>query len=155
VTKSSASTDLEIRRADTYLEFPDWATPHQVAQFFHEKMKPYEDSLDDVQSALDYAFRPGAGQGGFIALAHREEQLLGACLMLKTGMTGYIPEWILLMVGVDPEQRGQGIGGRIIDYCLDQAPGSVKLHVEYDNPAKRLYERIGFKSKYAEMRLER
>jgi len=26
--------------------------------------------------------------------------------------------------------------------------------VEYDNPAKRLYERLGFRSRYAEMRLE-
>ncbi|MEA1899074.1 MAG: GNAT family N-acetyltransferase, partial [Bacteroidota bacterium] len=32
--------------------------------------------------------------------------------------------------------------------------GNIKLHVEYDNPAKRLYERIGFTTKYAEMRYE-
>jgi hypothetical protein len=27
--------------------------------------------------------------------------------------------------------------------------------VEYDNPAKRLYERMGFSTKYAEMRWQR
>jgi hypothetical protein len=27
--------------------------------------------------------------------------------------------------------------------------------VEYDNPAKRLYERVGMKTKYAEMRYEK
>ncbi|MDK2978441.1 MAG: hypothetical protein PWP52_1155, partial [Bacteroidales bacterium] len=31
----------------------------------------------------------------------------------------------------------------------------VKLHVEYDNPAKRLYERLGMTTKYAEMRLKK
>jgi predicted GNAT family acetyltransferase len=31
--------------------------------------------------------------------------------------------------------------------------GDIKLHVEYDNPrATTLYERLGFTSKYAEMR---
>ena len=49
---------------------------------------------------------------------------------------------------------GRGIGRRTIERALDQADGPVKLHVEYDNPAKRLYERIGFTSKYAEMRYE-
>jgi ribosomal protein S18 acetylase RimI-like enzyme len=30
--------------------------------------------------------------------------------------------------------------------------GDIALHVEYDNPAKNLYERAGFTSKYIEMR---
>lgn len=155
MTQSDTKVDITIRRADSYDEFPDWAAPEAVAKFFHEKMKPYEDSMEDVQRALDYAFKPGAGQGGFIALARHNDHFLGACLMLRTGMSGYVPEWILLMVGVDPESRGMGTGRKLIDFCLEQADGNVKLHVEYDNPAKRLYERVGFRSKYAEMRLER
>ena len=49
----------------------------------------------------------------------------------------------------------RGIGGRLIEHCLGLCNGDVKLHVEYDNPAKRLYERLGFESKYAEMRWTR
>jgi ribosomal protein S18 acetylase RimI-like enzyme len=56
---------------------------------------------------------------------------------------------------VDPETRGRGIGGALIERCLAEADGDVKLHVDYDNPAKRLYERLGFTSKYAEMRWKR
>lgn len=142
----------QFTRIDHWSEFPVWASRERMAAYFHETMVPYNDSLEDVNRALEYAFEPGAGQGGFLALVHRDEQLLGACLMLKTGMKGYIPEWILLMVTVDPDTRGQGIGRRLIDYCLNEADGNVKLHVEYDNPAKRLYERIGFTTKYADMR---
>ena len=72
--------------------------------------------------------------------------------MLDTGMEGYIPENLLLMVSVDPDRRGQGIGKKIIERALAECDGDVKLHVEYENPARRLYERVGFTSKYAEMR---
>jgi ribosomal protein S18 acetylase RimI-like enzyme len=115
-------------------------------------MRPYHDSLEDVQAALDYGLVPGRGSGGFVMLAHEDDQLLGALLMLKTGMSGYVPEHILLFVTVDPSTRGRGVGSRLIMRSIDECDGDVKLHVEYDNPAKRLYERLGFTTKYAEMR---
>jgi len=133
-------------------DFPSWADEDTIARFFHETMEPYNDTLEDVHRALDYALDPGKGNGGFVMLAHRGETLLGALCMLKTGMSGYIPENILLFVTVDPSTRGQGVGGRLIEHCLEVTEGDVKLHVEYDNPAKRLYERLGFSTKYAEMR---
>ena len=46
----------------------------------------------------------------------------------------------------------KGVGAQIIKRSFEIADGDVKLHVEYDNPAKRLYERLGMTSKYAEMR---
>jgi ribosomal protein S18 acetylase RimI-like enzyme len=135
--------------------FPGWAPRDTVAAFFHETMKPYNDSLAAVESALDYGLVPGKGAGGFLMLAHEDEQLLGALLMLETGMSGYVPEHILLFVTVAPETRGRGIGGQLIGRSIAECDGDVKLHVEHDNPAKRLYERLGFTSKYAEMRLVR
>jgi len=136
-------------------DFPAWADYDKVALFFHETMAPYNDTLEDVKKALDYALVPGEGQGGFVMLAHRDEELLGALCMLETGMSGYIPANILLFVTVDPATRGQGVGGKLIEHCLAETEGDVKLHVEYDNPAKRLYERLGFTTKYAEMRWTR
>lgn len=43
--------------------------------------------------------------------------------------------------------RGQGIGGRILQQLLDAAAKggySVSIHVERNNPAMHLYERLGF-----------
>lgn len=154
-SETDPATGLQYHKIVLKEDFPAWADYEQVALFFHETMKPYHDTLEDVRRALDYALVPERGQGGFVMLAHRGETLLGALCMLKTGMGGYIPENILLFVTVDPEGRGQGIGGKLIRHCLDQVEGDVKLHVEYDNPAKRLYERLGFTTDYAEMRWTR
>jgi ribosomal protein S18 acetylase RimI-like enzyme len=47
------------------------------------------------------------------------------------------------------------VGRQIIDRALSECEGAVKLHVERDNPARRLYERFGFTNTYLEMRYER
>jgi len=155
VAEEASSASLHYHKVETNDQFPAWAPREKVALFFHETMAPYNDTLHDVERALDYALVAGEGQGGFVMLVGEDERLLGACCMLRTGMSGYIPEWILLFVTVDPATRGRGIGGKLIDRCLAETDGDVKLHVEYDNPAKRLYERLGFTTKYAEMRWQR
>ena len=149
------ASNVEIKTVRKLEELPAWLTREMVAMGFHEKMKPYNDTLEDVNRALDYVFVEGKGQGGYLVTAAQGEQLLGALLMMRTGMGGYIPDNILLFVWVDPILRGKGIGRRIIDQALAEANGDVKLHVELDNPAKRLYERVGFTNKYAEMRYKK
>ncbi len=51
-------------------------------------------------------------------------------------------------MGVVPAWRGRGVGGALLDALVDAArdAGSValSLSVEPDNPARRLYERLGF-----------
>lgn len=136
-------------------QFPRWAPRAEVVNFFHETMQPYEDTPQDICSALDYAFSGSHYAGGFLMLASTGEELAGALLMLRTGMTGFVPEHFLVFVTVNPQLRGQGIGQRLIERCLAECDGSVKLHVDFDNPAKRLYERLGFEHCYAEMRLKR
>lgn len=136
-------------------DFPGGVDRDLMIDFFHENLKPFHDSREDVARAIDDVFAGKPGPGGFILLAFMNDKLVGALLMLGTGMKGYVPENILLFVGVLPSMRGRGIGGELVRKSVGMVEGNVKLHVEYDNPAKRLYERLGFVSKYADMRLAR
>ncbi len=57
----------------------------------------------------------------------------------------HIPE---LAIGVRREARGRGVGGLLVRELLAEAArqgiAQVSLSVEVDNPAQRLYERLGF-----------
>jgi ribosomal protein S18 acetylase RimI-like enzyme len=136
-------------------DFPSWITRDQLALFLHESLKPYEDTIEDIQQSFEYVFSDSDGKGGFILIGEIDQKPLGSLVMLNTGMKGYIPENVLLFIAVDPSGRGKGVGGKIIKYAFNMCEGDVKLHVEYDNPAKRLYERLGMTTKYAEMRLNK
>ncbi|HDP34625.1 MAG TPA: N-acetyltransferase [Candidatus Hydrogenedentes bacterium] len=127
-------------------------TREGLARFLNEHLRPYEDTVEDILGGLDYALSSEAGKGGFILLALSESRPVGSLVMLDTGMSGYVPENLLLFVAVDASMRGRGIGARLIERAQQVCRGDIKLHVEYDNPAKRLYERMGFSSKYADMR---
>ena len=154
-TASTGTDQLSFTRIDNEQDFPTWAPRTSIEDFLLTNMKPYNDPPRDITAALDYCFSKDGKPGGYIMLAHFGNQLAGVCVMLNSGMGGFIPKWILLYIGVNPEIRGKGIGGKLMKESIDQCDGDVKLHVEYQNPAKRLYERFGFTTKYAEMRYTR
>ena len=54
----------------------------------------------------------------------------------------------LVDIALLPEHRGRGIGGRLVSEVLERAASEgrrVSAHVAHDNPARRLYERLGFR----------
>jgi ribosomal-protein-alanine N-acetyltransferase len=140
-----------ITRADSATEIQK----NEIADFLLLHLGQYGDPKDDILKCLNYALDQGMQAGGFVILARQDGQLVGALVMNKTGMSGYIPENILVYIAVDASRRGSGIGSRLMDTALQMANGAVALHVEPDNPARILYERLGFTNKYLEMRLTR
>ena len=55
---------------------------------------------------------------------------------------------VLVDIAVLPDVRGKGIGAGVLDRLLKDAAStgaSVRLHVDTGNPARRLYERAGFR----------
>ena len=127
---------------------------NETVKFLHQHLDEFGDEAEDIKKCVDYALTIDHGKGGFILHAFHEGKLAGVLIMNNTGMSGFIPENILVYIAVDAQYRGQGFGAAIIKEAIKHTKGNVKLHVEYENPAKRLYERLGFTSKYAEMRFE-
>lgn len=146
---------LQIVQSSTNL--PDELDLDRLAAFLHQALKPYEDTQADIRRALDYVLEREHHPRGFFVLATdgASGDLVGAAVVHFTPWSGYVPENLLLFIAVSPASRGQGIGRALLDAVVAESEGDIKLHVEHDNPAKRLYERVGFTSKYAEMRLTR
>ncbi|MBZ0243394.1 MAG: GNAT family N-acetyltransferase, partial [Bacteroidales bacterium] len=78
-----------------------------------------------------------------------------AVVVNRTGMEDYIPENILVYIAVDTSLRGKGIGKQLMKKVIDLSKGNIALHVESNNPALFLYEKLGFTNKYLEYRLIR
>jgi len=124
-------------------------------RFLSQHLEGFGDPIAHITKATDYALQHIPSPGGFVLVARDPTQIVGVVVVNKTGMGGYIPENILVYIAVHSDYRGRGVGLRMMQKALAEAEGDVALHVEPDNPALHLYQRLGFTNKYLEMRYSR
>lgn len=147
---------MKILKVNNYSELNKIVSTEKFIDFLFVQLGQFGDEKVAINKCLDFAFEINGGLGGFAMVCLDDKsELIGALIMNKTGMSVYIPENILVYVAVHANTRGKGVGRKIVEDAINAAEGNVKLHVEYENPAKRLYERIGFNTKYAEMRFNK
>jgi ribosomal protein S18 acetylase RimI-like enzyme len=127
---------------------------HQtIANFLFTHLDHYGDKVEDILKCIAYAMNPE--KGGNIIVGLNDGKIVGVVILNHTGMKDFIPENILVYIAVDNGQRGKGFGKKLMQKAIDTAEGNIALHVEPDNPAKGLYEKLGFTNKYLEMRLKK
>ncbi len=125
----------------------------ELVDFLYTHLDEYGDSKENIAKAVDYAMNPYPLAGGFILEGREDDKIIGAVVMNKTGMEGYIPENILVYIAVHRDYRGKGVGHKLMDRVINMSKGDIALHVEHENPANFLYKKVGFVNPYLEMRL--
>lgn len=120
--------------------------------FLYKHLEKFGDDLDSITECFGYVLNDP--RSGHVFTASQNDNICGLTIILNTDMKKFAPEHFLVYIAVDSQYRGHGIGKKILDLAKSKLSGSICLHVEPDNPAKRLYEREGFTNKYLEMRFE-
>ena len=108
-------------------------------------------ALPHIRKYLDGWGRPG--DAGVIAVDETGKRLGAAWYRLfppeEPGWGFVAPDVPELSIGVADEARGRGVGGALLDALLamagEQGHPAVSLSVDRRNPARRLYERHGFR----------
>ena len=135
---------------------PSSTEKEEVVQFLYKHLEEYGDEKEDILKCLNFAVKDSKNSlGGFVLVLKENTDILGATIINNTGMEGYIPENILVYIAVHNKTRGKGIGKKLMQKAIEIAKGDIALHVEPNNPAKHLYEKLGFENKYLEMRLKK
>lgn len=127
----------------------------EIVNFLFTHLEQYGDPKEDINAAINFSLKESATSlGGFVLIA-KDDHIAGAVVVNRTGMKGYIPENILVYIATHKNQRGKGVGKKLMHKALEIANGDVALHVEPENPAKFLYEKVGFTNPYLEMRYKK
>jgi len=134
---------------------PNLEEKEALINFLFDNLQEYGDPKSDIEKCIDYALKETTSFGGFVLVSFLENDISGVVVVNQTGMKGYIPENILVYIATRKNHRGKGIGKLLMQKTIDLAEGSIALHVEPENPAVFLYKKVGFSSKYIEMRLKK
>ena len=134
---------------------PNLEEKENLIDFLFDNLQEYGDPKSDIEKCIDYALKETTSFGGFILVSYLENEISGVVVVNQTGMKDYIPENILVYIATHKNYRGKGIGKMLMQKTIDLAEGSIALHVEPENPARFLYEKVGFSSKYIEMRFKK
>jgi len=134
---------------------PNLKEKESIIDFLFDNLQEYGDPKSDIEKCIDYALKETTSFGGFIIVSFLENEISGVVVVNQTGMKDYIPENILVYIATHKNHRGKGIGKELMQKTIEVSEGSIALHVEPDNPARFLYEKVGFSSKYIEMRLKK
>ncbi|MDA3904840.1 MAG: GNAT family N-acetyltransferase [Bacteroidales bacterium] len=134
---------------------PNLKEKESVIDFLLDNLQEYGDPKSDIEKCINYSLKEVPSFGGFILVSYLENEISGVVVVNQTGMKDYIPENILVYIATHKNHRGKGIGKMLMKKAIDMAEGNIALHVEPDNPARFLYEKVGFSSKYIEMRYKK
>jgi len=115
-----------------------------------ESNEPIQQALVDKQLTKYWEDWGRPGDLGVVAI--RELEALPVCCawvrQLPAGDEYYLEDGVLeLAFGTVASERGQGVGtatlARLIDDCRSVGALGISLSVRADNPAVRLYQRLG------------
>ncbi|MBV6655816.1 MAG: GNAT family N-acetyltransferase [Mameliella sp.] len=113
-----------------------------------------ENARHSIREAIEYAMKLKPSFGGFLVVARQEKQIVGVVVANRTGMEAYNPKNIFVFVTVDLNQPNcEGLVKQIVDQAVRYADGDIAMHVKSDNPALAIYQKVGFKAQYLELRL--
>ncbi|MGK0426797.1 MAG: ribosomal protein S18 acetylase RimI-like enzyme [Ulvibacter sp.] len=144
--------DLKYKLINKFSGRTSLVSEGNVKHFLFKHLEEYGDNLTDINSAIEYIFEK---EGGFALVQFYKNKISGVVVVNETGMSGYIPENILVYIAVDGQYRGKGFGQELMTFAIKSCKGDIALHVEKENPARFLYEKLGFTTPYLEMRLKR
>jgi ribosomal protein S18 acetylase RimI-like enzyme len=128
---------------------------NMLVSFLHEHCEN-ADSPASIREAVEYALKTKPSFGGFILVVRQRHQILAAIVANRTGMEGYSATNIFVYAGFHPECRSnETLIHDAMQKAIGYADGDIAMHVEPNNPALKLYQKLGFSAQYLELRLNK
>lgn len=126
-----------------------------IVGFLVDHLDDYGDPEPQIENAVLHSLGMKGSAEGLLLTAHDASTLVGAAVVNKTGMSGYIPENQLVYLSIHRSYRRKGLGEHLMQAVMKNCDGDIALHVDRNNPARHLYSKLGFTSPYLEMRWKR
>ncbi len=120
-----------------------------LVNLFEAYRKFYKQEAD-LTSSKQFLQERFQNNDNIVFIAYHEEEPIGFTQLYKTfSSVSLRPFYILNDLYVNPEFRKKGVGEALLEhakaFCKEQGFKGLALETAIDNPAQKLYERLGWK----------
>ncbi len=114
----------------------------RITSFIFKHSKGMGDSKSAIRKAIEYSAKEIPGFGGKVFVAEEKDKIIGAAVVNKTGMNGYIPENILVHIATHKNCTEKNLRKKLIQAAKQNCNGEVALYMKPSNPSTFYYEVI-------------
>lgn len=127
---------------------------HKIIQFLYEHQDEPIIEKRDIASAIEYAVKERPSFGGFVLTTTKDDEIVAAIVVNKTGMSGYGPEHILVYFATDRDSANSAVNKKLLDKTIFLTQGDIAFLVTPNAPSKAIFEKLGYQTKLLEMRYD-
>lgn len=141
--------------AITALDMASTLRINMIVNFIYDNQVASEDTKANIYRSVEYALSPFKYQGGFVLLAEQNKSILGSVVVNRTNMEGYVPKNLMVYLAAVPNSAIPGFEKMLLSKVIQLTSSELACHIRVDNPAMKIFEDVGFKKNFFEMRLKR
>jgi len=127
----------------------------RLTNFVYDHYEGKNSLKSSIRKAIQYSAKEIPGLGGYVFVIEQEKDILGVCVVNKTGMGDYVPKNFIVFFVVNNAYQNYGIEQKLMEYCKKNCKGSLSIHLQKSNPKHVFFNSHGFEEDYLEMRLKR
>ena len=128
---------------------------NSITNFLHQQLKEPKDRKSAIRKALLYAAKEIPSLGGYTFIMQEQDNIVGALVINKTGMSEYQSENLLVYIAVHENFRNKGIATKLLNAAISYCNGNITLAIQKNHDAIALFEKNGFTSNKIQMTFNR
>jgi len=118
-----------------------------IVQFLQKHLENSWMKEAAVLKAVEYATKEIPSFGGFILTAEKNEEIVAALVVNKTGLSGIMPEYLAVLQATKPIAKGKLITRKLEEKAIVLSQGDISNLVTDFGPKELLLEDMAPKAK--------
>ena len=95
-----------------------------------------------ILKAVEYAIKEVPSFGGFVLTAEKNEEIVAALIVNKTGLSGLIPGYLAVLQAIKPISKSKVIARKLEEKAITLAQGDISMLINDFGPKEFLLENM-------------
>jgi len=118
-----------------------------IVKFLQKQLENSWVEAAAILKAVEYATKEIPSFGGFILTAEKNEEIVAALIVNKTGLSGIMPEYLAVLQATQPIAKGKLIARKLEEKAIVLTKGDISNLITDFGPKELLLEDMAPKAK--------